>query len=1192
MLRLHLVFAWAAIAAAAAIGRTPPSQQAKPIKLELGKKLHKALVKEDPVKPGMGRYSVFSFTAPEAGNYTVSAGAQAFDAMVILREENGTDLQGFDWNGDLGPGDSDAVGVTMQKGETGLALVVSTFGEVGEFDVSFDDGSPPPPETTEAFAKDLDFFKEAFKFASARSAPARAARAALKAVGPALALGRASDAEEMAAKAAEMLEKAPEAELQADERDFTRVRLGHLKGVIAEFRCDWSAALASFVEAEKRCNVARQAPKTRPDAKWRDGYTATLMAALAGQYEVSYGQGDAATALPPARKLREIELSEGARPPDFEPTVIQCALLELLDRNGLFDEATRLAPDCTARIAKCGHPSRQVEVLYSRYLLGRAHYSEAIDRMRAALGRAEESDDALSVITLAGELSAAYLELGNYSDSHAMAQRMLEAATAVGNEVAKGQALTGLSESERKQGYLPQAREHAEKAVQLLRGEKAPGQSAQALMSLVKIDAEEKRYDDARKRVAELQQLPAAPDPAARPDRIAIEARNVIAGALKQEALDSGSTKFDDAVAIYERALADAEAIHDRRDAAIAREQLGDIARRKGDFKLACELSRRAADELREIGCFEEMHKPLLTIAESALSSKDLSRARAVLKEGVESVESPTLAGMVGSSAALLRVNLWEWGEVEQELVTSDVEQGPVTLAASAAPAGNPDATALLQQGATAAWRWKTRALLAGISDHARRREAKSDRARNDLQEQVARLDHDSKALKDAYLNSLAERDIDPLRKRMQEDAARAKELRVDDDVPDYATLRKAVVGPDLLLVEFVNGLHDLYAYAIDAASIRRFKLGPREEIESLAAAYIDLVSDATRLPPPAAVASSGRELYRRLLEPIVDGAPARLTRLLIAPTPELGAVPFDALVVSVAETKGGPPRFKDLRYVLDRWINSIVPSGAVAFELTRQRPRGREGKWLLVGAPRAPKSKKGGDASSLEPATPQMREEVAAIAKQVTKDRDALAQIERVKHDQTGIVAGSTYLLLLGEEANKERVHGDLSDYAVLHFACHGDFARREPRDAALLLAPNGADSGRLGVRDVLELELDANLTILSACSTARGRGFSSDGEQSLARAFLVAGSRAVIATLWPVVDKPTSEIMGDFHKSVGTAAASSAPDADFAARLRDAKLQVRRRATSDKSKAASTDDAAPTLWAGFVYYGIGPRK
>src|SRR5262249_21929785 len=159
-----------------------------------------------------------------------------------------------------------------------------------------------------------------------------------------------------------------ESELPADERDFTRVRLAFLRGVIAQVRSDLVPALAAFVEVERRCEIARQAPSNRPDARWRNAYLTTLMAALAGQYEVCYARGDVALALPPARKLREIELSLSAPPPEEEPTVMQVALLDLLDRNGLSEEATRLAPDCVARIGRCGQPSPPVEILYCRFL--------------------------------------------------------------------------------------------------------------------------------------------------------------------------------------------------------------------------------------------------------------------------------------------------------------------------------------------------------------------------------------------------------------------------------------------------------------------------------------------------------------------------------------------------------------------------------------------------------------------------------------------------------------------------------------------------------------------------------------------------------------------------------------------------------------------------------------------------------
>jgi CHAT domain-containing protein len=112
------------------------------------------------------------------------------------------------------------------------------------------------------------------------------------------------------------------------------------------------------------------------------------------------------------------------------------------------------------------------------------------------------------------------------------------------------------------------------------------------------------------------------------------------------------------------------------------------------------------------------------------------------------------------------------------------------------------------------------------------------------------------------------------------------------------------------------------------------------------------------------------------------------------------------------------------------------------------------------------------------------------------------------------------------------------------------------------------GPDDGFLRLSEVTFLRLNADAVVLSACETARGRRSRREGVSGLARAFLYAGSRSVVCSLWPVDDAATAELMAAFYRAL--AASRPAPEA----------LQQARRALIHQGH-------APFFWAPFVCIG-----
>jgi CHAT domain-containing protein len=111
-----------------------------------------------------------------------------------------------------------------------------------------------------------------------------------------------------------------------------------------------------------------------------------------------------------------------------------------------------------------------------------------------------------------------------------------------------------------------------------------------------------------------------------------------------------------------------------------------------------------------------------------------------------------------------------------------------------------------------------------------------------------------------------------------------------------------------------------------------------------------------------------------------------------------------------------------------------------------------------------------------------------------------------------------------------------------VLHFATHSELREDKPLASALLLSAEAEDAGRLDVRDILKLDLQARLVVLSACETGLGALSRGDELVGLQRAFLYAGARAVVTTLWKVDDRSTFDLMSVFYLELAKHGAADA--------------------------------------------------
>jgi CHAT domain-containing protein/tetratricopeptide (TPR) repeat protein len=299
---------------------------------------------------------------------------------------------------------------------------------------------------------------------------------------------------------------------------------------------------------------------------------------------------------------------------------------------------------------------------------------------------------------------------------------------------------------------------------------------------------------------------------------------------------------------------------------------------------------------------------------------------------------------------------------------------------------------------------------------------------------------------------------------------------------------------------------------------------------------------------------ASAAGLYELLLRP----AEAQLrgkTNLVIVPDGTLWDFPFQALV-------NGANRF-----VLEDAAVGYAPSLTVLREMTRRRkergPDAAPATLLALGNPTTGNEGEGRAASALRGGKldplPEAEQEVRALGR---------------------LYGASRSKVYTGAEAREDRFKSEAGRAGILHFAAHGLVNNASPMYSHLALAGGGAgEDGLLEAWELTRLELKADLAVLSACETARGRTAAGEGMIGLSWAMFIAGVPSIVVSQWKVESAGTRELMVNFHRGLITAPGGG--------RVRQAKSEALRQAALKLMRNPETSH--PFYWAGFVLVGEG---
>ena len=163
----------------------------------------------------------------------------------------------------------------------------------------------------------------------------------------------------------------------------------------------------------------------------------------------------------------------------------------------------------------------------------------------------------------------------------------------------------------------------------------------------------------------------------------------------------------------------------------------------------------------------------------------------------------------------------------------------------------------------------------------------------------------------------------------------------------------------------------------------------------------------------------------------------------------------------------------------------------------------------------------------------------------------------------------------LLKNQALESGFRQQAPNYQVLHLATHGLVEDLRPMYSRLVFAPeqDSTNDGFLHAYEIYNMQLPADLVVLSACNTGIGKMEKGEGIMSLSRAFFYAGVKSILMSLWSVSDESTAELMLEFYKEI-----EKGEGKDRA--LRQAKMNYLQNQTV-------AIKAHPYFWAGFVLKG-----
>ncbi|NOT59855.1 MAG: CHAT domain-containing protein, partial [Acidobacteria bacterium] len=392
------------------------------------------------------------------------------------------------------------------------------------------------------------------------------------------------------------------------------------------------------------------------------------------------------------------------------------------------------------------------------------------------------------------------------------------------------------------------------------------------------------------------------------------------------------------------------------------------------------------------------------------------------------------------------------------------------------------------------------------------------------------------------------------------------------------AEIQQQVLDADTLLLEYALGNERSFLWAVTPTAVSSYELPKREVIEAAAQRVYDLLSAPNR--SVRGETEKQRSLRQLQASEQYPEAAAALSQMLLAPVAEqlgkkrlaivadgmLHYLPFGALPIPKPLPKDEGSGMKDEKkeksvtpsasftpLIVEHEVINLPSASTLAVLRRELKDRKPVPKTLAVLAdpvfakddPRIKSRARQPEAPVPQTIASLKNERITRKLAQVAEGDSSELRIARLPFTRQeaeqllALVPAGERMQALDFAANRATATSEqLSQYRYVHFATHGltDSERAELSTVLLsLFDEQGApQDGFLRAHEVYNLNLPAEMVVLSACETGLGKQVKGEGLVSLTRGFMYAGAARVVVSLWSVNDKATAELMTKFYRRV----------------------------------------------------------
>ncbi len=417
---------------------------------------------------------------------------------------------------------------------------------------------------------------------------------------------------------------------------------------------------------------------------------------------------------------------------------------------------------------------------------------------------------------------------------------------------------------------------------------------------------------------------------------------------------------------------------------------------------------------------------------------------------------------------------------------------------------------------------------------------------------------------------------------RLETEYPRYYELKYKSDVATVDNIRSRLLDDESAFVEYTVGENTIWVVAITKNAIHLKEIDwsekSKKDVDNLIQ-QIHTVPDnsngASRVKALTDYSSVAYRVYQLLIESILSEVDPQIKKLQIVPDGILHNLPFEALLT---ETYGAEDvawrqvnnRLAKLPYLGKHYVVNYNTSGTLALLLKTMGAKSKAKNKVLLYGPFAekPKLKKGKLTADLEKRKEKRSHLNHGSLSATWNEMRSIAE----KYD------GFFYLSQQATE-HSFKMKSSSKNYSIIHITSHGEAASEDEYKSARIYF-NGnkdeAEDNELNDHEIYNLDMNAELVVLSACETGQGKYQKGEGIMSLARAFNYAGCPALVVTLWEVEDSCSAKLMKHFYTTLATG------------KTKEVALQEARIGYLDEVQGKTSGlKAHPHYWAGYI--GLG---